>query len=1698
MAKGLSAAKAKRILEDGYVKGKPLTAKQKKYFGAVAGGATPLKKLNGGWLDKFAMGGSLPGASGMMYSRNSDSSAMSPPNLTKAQDGDEFTLVPEGGIELDEVVLTGKSKKRKEKDKRRKKLFEKMPDYLRYGDDDRVLSFEEKQQLKDLGITDVASYNEYFGTDYSEENAGNEYNYLNYYKPQYDDMISSIHSATNEAAGNIMTAASFIPTVRGASMVSKVPQAYRALANSPVGKAAYKYIGKPFSKAMNYKPLSGPLSVGNYADAAAIGYSSYNIGPDVKELYNNPSWSAAGNVGLDALGFIPLLNKKFTKPLMNIGKYYKNPLGDAFKIGMDNPRIPTWLTRGQNSPNKLLSNPKIDADNFMQSWTNPNNASFVSRFDDQIIKPFSTGVMNENYLRVQTRELNGLKQQLDNFVKETGSNVLPKAKSLQKSITELENNINGFYKVQYGKLARDNMKAIQAGEFNTTYSTTGFAPGSGGTYFIPDASQPMNTWKYMYPNQPNKIGVGNNSVVKLREVPVGATDAVKNKARTSEMLTGIHETLGHASNAGGTALTKQTNNLIKSALKKNPKIREGSADWIKKAFDNPNATFKDWADYLQEPTEVLARVQELRRQYINPRYWGTGKQYDVPDKLIDRIFRDGLSGKSKISADFFRVVDKKGLKKLMKGLYATIPMAIGADGLLEYKHGGKTPKAQVGKKVATIASQMEVNEEDGGRPPLGVVDHIRALFDEEGLCRDNTCVETVKDFYSKAGINTIPKDIYNNREFLKNFKEYGFEEVLDQKNLQPGDVLQYYYGPDSEDVKEDPSYLNFPYHMGVYVNPGEYIGDGDSKAPIQRQNMYTGIKDGKEYKKDPFRAFRYIKQNKNGGWLEKFKDGGVIEDDRGQWAYPGKVTKINSNNITMKGVNYPVLGVSDTGDTKVMQPGVENYKYDGNSVTEYPMAQTGDKVVKDFISNYINSPKFKERLTSSNYNNVEDQVIKRSNNIDNTNYIEQEETPGLLETFDKMYNDKPYSTSGSKYDERLNTVIYDKKQDIDYGIGKNSVIAHEYGHAALDGTPEVGATPSSPNKRFLLNNYDSNELTSRLRKYKGQTQHDLNPIENKSDLDAFRFELSQQGIYDAGKEDITKDILKKGKDSFFKKRLLKNYKEEDLIWLMNNIASIDNSVTEYPMAQDGLNAVPDPAPQINFLKDWASSAMHNKMLNASSSSDKFKNKVKSARSNFDDVTISMFDDPGYLGQYLNSNIRMNPSLLKEAPIGNGYNSILTHELSHYTDDVNPSGGYFKGYNIPLSDQKLIKDYSKQGIKRAKSEEKELNELLKSENMNPNSKDVIKDRVKRLKYLASPTETRSRINATRYFYENDKNFGRSSERNIDKNLPSIFDSEVTPDMIKVMQESGQYKQLQESYTDDQILEMFNTISDNSKSSGPSNMAYAQEGAGVNKEGVKQYKWFKNYMRSPKYKERLKKEFPDYTDKQIGQEVKSRLENVMQTRVGFLPRSSDISTGVGGTQGVYNADEYPGAIMLRPEYSASTSDVLFEPGNYLSGYNTIPLHEWSHAADDGGNRMPQSTTDLMLSKMKENSLDIPKDVYYYTKPTEYLGRMQPLRYLMQQEGLYDAGTQNFTIEDLEKAKQNKTIKNNQHFQDLMKNVKSDEGFIELMNNVASLDNSKSSGSSSMAYAKQGRSLEKKAQLTNFTNYNTPQPGGWLDKY
>lgn len=81
----------------------------------------------------------------------------------------------------------------------------------------------------------------------------------------------------------------------------------------------------------------------------------------------------------------------------------------------------------------------------------------------------------------------------------------------------------------------------------------------------------------------------------------------------------------------------------------------------------------------------------------------------------------------------------------------------------------------------------------------------------------------------------------------------------------------------------------------------------------------------------------YIKVDKS-----KKKDGGIVKDNEGYWNPDnwGQPVEIDSNMITMQGVYEPLLGVSDTGDTKLMKPG-KNYKFKGKKVTEYPVAKLG-------------------------------------------------------------------------------------------------------------------------------------------------------------------------------------------------------------------------------------------------------------------------------------------------------------------------------------------------------------------------------------------------------------------------------------------------------------------------------------------------------------------------------------------------------------------------------------------------------------------------------------------------------------------------------------------------------------------------------------------------------------------------------------
>jgi hypothetical protein len=118
--------------------------------------------------------------------------------------------------------------------------------------------------------------------------------------------------------------------------------------------------------------------------------------------------------------------------------------------------------------------------------------------------------------------------------------------------------------------------------------------------------------------------------------------------------------------------------------------------------------------------------------------------------------------------------------------------------------------------------------------------------------------------------------------------------------------------------------------------------------------------------KDAEAYYKKLPKKQNGGEMKFYqegldfkpktisKNGSVIKDDRGQWAHPGEITEIDSNQITMQGVPYPVLGISDTGDMQMMYPDQE-YEFIGDSVTEYPMMQKGGNVA--YVDSVLNANK---------------------------------------------------------------------------------------------------------------------------------------------------------------------------------------------------------------------------------------------------------------------------------------------------------------------------------------------------------------------------------------------------------------------------------------------------------------------------------------------------------------------------------------------------------------------------------------------------------------------------------------------------------------------------------------------------------------------------------------------------------------------
>ena len=220
------------------------------------------------------------------------------------------------------------------------------------------------------------------------------------------------------------------------------------------------------------------------------------------------------------------------------------------------------------------------------------------------------------------------------------------------------------------------------------------------------------------------------------------------------------------------------------------------------------------------------------------------------------------------------------------------------------------------------------------------------------------------DNYKKAGYNKLPEgeipQIGDLAQYTDDGKIHHMELVLgsDKGGINTYNNYQQTLTPTPGAGKGRRDFNNTPNQMkgGVGVERTVYYRlDPSVEQKIYETNPeYSGKVKGKQQfeSSDDFKKFNEYQDyiNKQAGKYNQYKDylgklpksqnGSVIKDDRGQWAHPGEITEIGSNNITMQGVDYPVLGISDTGDTQMMYPG-EDYNFDGEKVTEFPMMKSG-------------------------------------------------------------------------------------------------------------------------------------------------------------------------------------------------------------------------------------------------------------------------------------------------------------------------------------------------------------------------------------------------------------------------------------------------------------------------------------------------------------------------------------------------------------------------------------------------------------------------------------------------------------------------------------------------------------------------------------------------------------------------------------
>ena len=388
-------------------------------------------------------------------------------------------------------------------------------------------------------------------------------------------------------------------------------------------------------------------------------------------------------------------------------------------------------------------------------------------------------------------------------------------------------------------------------------------------------------------------------------------------------------------------------------------------------------------DYSDYPTEELANTSALKKLGANQNY--VYKKQILDTKAEEEKKKQDPGTSSTYDEAFnkyynFIKENEGSVKDKKTGLFIPYPSPED-DGTYTVAYGHKLKKGQENNPMFKNGLTEEQAAELFKNDFQTHYKHAKKFMGKEyfnALPYDQQMMLTDYNFNTKKGLPGFPK-------FVNAIKAYNDASTEEEKEAQRRIIAEEYTRKYDDST---PLYQRNNRTLDNYLIPSFKI-----KKAMTNPEKYThpGIPDP--------------------NWIY----GAVqpIDDNRGQWEHPGEVTRIASNNITMQGVPYPVLGVGADGEQRMMYPN-EEHTFNEAPVTEYPMMQAKDG---GWLTKYEKAGPVKPIIVAPG-----DPRLK--------SYQDSLNTYNVSNNFNKEYKIVPVTESDS--DEAKKFIEHSKKNNLPY------------------------------------------------------------------------------------------------------------------------------------------------------------------------------------------------------------------------------------------------------------------------------------------------------------------------------------------------------------------------------------------------------------------------------------------------------------------------------------------------------------------------------------------------------------------------------------------------------------------------------------------------------------------------------------------